>query len=63
MLPQHLELVGEAMDLVVILGRDFSAPSSTWLSCWASACSTWESTAFKLALAGYYQAGFRSFVR
>lgn len=57
---EHLELVGEAMDLVVILGRGFPAPNGQQQVAQLLGIRLFNAgaTALKLALAGYYQASF-----
>lgn len=59
-LADHLELVGEAMDLVVILGRGYPEPNSQQQVVQLLGIRLFNAgaTALKLALAGYYQAGF-----
>lgn len=59
-LTEHLELIGEAMDLVIILGRGFSEPNSQQQVVQLLGIRLFNAaaTALKLALAGYYQAGF-----
>lgn len=59
-LTEHLELVGEAMDLVVILGRGIPLPTAQQQVVQLLGIRLFNAgaTALKLALAGYYQTGF-----
>lgn len=57
---EHLELIGEAMDLVVMVGRGYPTPSDHQQVVQLLGIRLFNAaaTALKLALAGYYQAGF-----